>query len=67
MDVPTGMRSQKFKDYCAETFRVEARSMEWMTRQIDLGLVMVTHQANFSKEDHHTLAVFVDLWTATLV
>ena len=54
MDVPTGMRSQKFKNFCAETFRVE------------LGLVSVSHLSNFAKENHRTMAVFIDLWTATL-
>ena len=66
MDVPTGMRSQKFKDYCSETFRVEARCLDWMSRQIELGLVDVAHQAKFSREDTYTLVVFINLWTQNL-
>ena len=39
MYVPTGMRSLKYKNFCAETYRVEKRSMEWMARKVELGLV----------------------------
>ena len=67
MDVPTGMRSEKFKNYCSETFRCEVRCLDWMARQIEPGLFDVTHQANFSREDTHTLVVFCDLWTQNLV
>ena len=28
LDVPTGMRSLKYKNYCAETYRVEAAAIE---------------------------------------
>ena len=67
MDVPNGMRSEKFKNFCLETFRCEGRSLDWMTRQIELGLFDVSHQGNFSREDTHTLVVFCDLWTQNLV
>ena len=36
-------------------------------RQVKLGLVDVTHQANFSREETHTPVVFCNLWTQNLV
>ena len=64
LTAPPGMTSQK---YCAETYRVEKRSMEWMAKQVELGVVTGSQLSNFAKEDHRTMAVFIELWTATLL
>ena len=53
MDVPMGMKSLKYKNYCAG--------------QIEQGLAMGLHLSNFAKEDHGTMAVFIELWSSTLV
>ena len=69
MDVPLGMRTPKYKLYCVETYRVEKGSWDQAARQIEQGLAMgsTSSLSNFAKEDHGTMAVFIELWSSTLV
>ena len=57
------------KLYCAETYRVEKGSWDQAARQIEQGLAMgsTSPLSNFAKEDHGTMAVFIELWSSTLI